>query len=66
MLTDPCGNPLPININLPDFIPIALPVPPTLAELLKMLGLTLPQPDAEIPCPILLDRATDAASAAAP
>lgn len=65
VLTDPCGNPLPISISIGDFAIPSIPAfPLTLADLLKLLGIELPTIDATIPCPILLDRARDASPAA--
>ena len=65
-LTDPCGNPIPIPINLPDLIP-KLPTDPltVLEEIASLLGFALPPDEIAPPCPILLDQAAAAASAAA-
>lgn len=61
IVRDPCGNPLPIPIDLPAYAVPSFTIP-SLADLLKLLGIELPTVDATIPCPILIDRARAAAA----
>lgn len=57
LLRDPCGNLLPIDISLLDFVPAIPTIPTSLEDLLALLGIVLPTADAEVPCPIALDAA---------
>lgn len=61
-LRDPCGNLIPIPVKIPT---VAIPsVPDLLKILVGLLGVKLPVADFDVPCPVLLDKAEDAAGSA--
>ena len=60
--TDPCGNPLPIPVKLPD-LTFSLPSP---SDLLALLGVHIPKIELATPCPKLFDAAKAASGAPVP
>lgn len=61
-LRDPCGNLIPLPVKIPT---VTLPSVPDLLKLLAdLLGVKLPVADFDVPCPVLLDKAEEAAGTA--